>query len=81
MKIPACLQSEISTWILLNVQQDWYPINCSILLLPCEMASPESCCGAAFATVSDIGRHYNTAYGQSIPHVELSVVKGQMTNK
>ena len=35
------------------------------------MASPESCCGAGFATVSDIGRHYNTTYGQSIPHVEL----------
>jgi len=81
MTAPACLQSEISTWVLLNVQQDCYPINCSILLLPCEMASPESCCGAGFATVSDIGRHYNTAYGQSIPHVELCVVKGQMIKK
>jgi hypothetical protein len=45
------------------------------------MTSPESCCAAGFATVSDIGGHYNTAYGQSIPLVKLCVVKGQRLKK
>jgi hypothetical protein len=45
------------------------------------MTSPESCCAAGFAVVSDIGGHYNTAYGQSIPLVNLSVVKGRRLKK
>lgn len=53
----------------------------NIRVLPCEMISPESCCAAGFAAVSDIGGHYNTAYGQSIPLVKLSVVKGQRLKK
>jgi hypothetical protein len=52
-------------------------LKISIHYLPCEMASPESCCAAGFAAVSDIGGHYSTAYGQSIPLIKLCVIKGQ----
>jgi hypothetical protein len=52
-------------------------LKVSVHYLPCEMASPESCCAAGFATVSDIGGHYSTAYGQSILLIKQCVIKGQ----